>query len=150
MKASSTDRYLVSVFEGGKNIYSCFSRDLADLVTIRAIYRTGEIHVFDLDQFETLTERQVEEEVRRSGIRWKREMENLRRMKTGKPPPPSAPSRKQERVHVWKRSVRCVETGQVFGTIRECSKATGIPYMTIFNCLKNRNATRGLHFVPVE
>lgn len=47
----------------------------------------------------------------------------------------------------WSRTIRCVETGQLFATMRECSKHTGIPYMTIVNCVKNKNATRGLHFV---
>lgn len=47
----------------------------------------------------------------------------------------------------WNKWIRCVETGQVFPTVRECSKQMGIPYMTIINCVKNGNATRGYHFV---
>ena len=47
----------------------------------------------------------------------------------------------------WIKTIRCVETGQIFATIRDCSKKTGIPYMTIYNCINNKNATRGLHFV---
>ena len=47
----------------------------------------------------------------------------------------------------WSKTIRCVETGQIFATIRDCSKKTGIPYMTIYNCINNKNATRGLHFV---
>lgn len=47
----------------------------------------------------------------------------------------------------WNKWIRCVETGQVFPTVRECSNQMGIPYMTIINCVKNGNATRGYHFV---
>lgn len=47
----------------------------------------------------------------------------------------------------WSKTILCVETGQIYATIRECSNQTGIPYMTIVNCIKNGNATRGLHFV---
>ncbi len=46
----------------------------------------------------------------------------------------------------WERPVLCVETGQVFPTIRDCSEKTGIPYMTISNCIRRKNATRGVHF----
>lgn len=47
----------------------------------------------------------------------------------------------------WSKTIRCVETGKIYATIRECSNQTGIPYMTIYNCINNKNATRGLHFV---
>ena len=47
----------------------------------------------------------------------------------------------------WCKTIRCVETDQMFATIRDCSIKTGIPYMTIVNCIKNKNATRELHFV---
>ena len=50
----------------------------------------------------------------------------------------------------WNKTIRCVETGQIFPTIRDCSNKTGIPYMTIYNCVNNKNATRGLHFVLCE
>lgn len=47
----------------------------------------------------------------------------------------------------WNKWVKCVETGQVFPSVRECSNQMGIPYTTIINCVKNGNATRGYHFV---
>lgn len=53
----------------------------------------------------------------------------------------------QEPKRPWNKWIKCVETGQVFPTVRECSKQKGIPYMTIINCVKNGNATRNYHFV---
>lgn len=47
----------------------------------------------------------------------------------------------------WGRPIMCVETGQIFSSIRDCSKEMGIRYTTIYNCLKRKNATRGYHFV---
>lgn len=47
----------------------------------------------------------------------------------------------------WNKWIRCMETGQVFPTVRECSNQMKIPYTTIINCVKNGNATRGFHFV---
>ena len=58
---------------------------------------------------------------------------------------PSEPCQDQKRP--WNKWIKCVETGQVFPTVRECSNQMGIPYMTIINCVKNGNATRGYHFV---
>lgn len=53
----------------------------------------------------------------------------------------------QEPKRPWNKWIKCVETGQVFPTVRECCKSMDIPYMTIYNCIKNKNATRGYHFV---
>lgn len=53
----------------------------------------------------------------------------------------------QAKKRTWNKWIRCVETGQVFPTVRECSKQMGIPYTTIINCVKKGNATRGYHFV---
>ena len=52
----------------------------------------------------------------------------------------------------WKKNVRCVEKNKVYGSIRECSDDLGIPYMTIYNAITNKNATRGskLHFDLIE
>lgn len=53
----------------------------------------------------------------------------------------------QQHKRPWNKWVKCIETGQVFPTVRECSNQMGIPYMTIINCIKNGNATRNYHFV---
>ena len=51
-----------------------------------------------------------------------------------------------------KKPIRCVETGEVFESVRDCSNKMDIPYMTIYNCGKNKNAhnTTGLHFEKVD
>lgn len=53
----------------------------------------------------------------------------------------------QAKKRTWNKWIRCVETGQVFPTVRECSNQMKIPYTTIINCVKKGNATRGYHFV---
>lgn len=137
--------YLVSVFVYGKNINSYFSENLDDLVTIKAIHKNCEIHIFDYEKFAHLTPEQVEREIVKSGKRWKSSLKKTRTVAPA-PPRPEKP-KKEKRGKNWERRVLCVETGQVFSSIRECSDKTGIPYMTISNCIKNKNATRGVHFV---
>lgn len=141
--------YLVSVFMGGKNVYSYYSDTLDELVTIHALYRGGEISIFDLRSLVSLTAKQVRNEIHKSGMRWKRSLERVVEDEVISPPVVACKPIKKR----WERCVRCVETGQVFSSIRECSKAVGIPYMTIVNCIKRKNATRGLHFenyIPVN
>lgn len=48
---------------------------------------------------------------------------------------------------VWERSVRCVETGKVYASVRDCSKDTGIKYRALINAIKNGTQRNGLHFV---
>lgn len=48
---------------------------------------------------------------------------------------------------VWERSVRCVETGKVYASARDCSKDTGIKYRALINAINNGTQRNGLHFV---
>lgn len=137
--------YLVSVFVDGKNVNSYFSKNLDNLVTIKAIYTDCEIHIFDYENFAHLTPEQVECEIVKSRERWKKSLGQLKLVETISEQPDNP--KKEKLKKYWERCVLCVETGQVFSSIRECSKKTGIPYMTISNCIKNKNATRGIHFV---
>lgn len=52
----------------------------------------------------------------------------------------------------WNTPIRCVETDTEYKSVRDCSSATGIPYMTIYNCVKNKNAHKqtGFHFEKVS
>ena len=91
---------------------------------------------------------QVEIEIKKSGERWKKSLDRKFVEKPNPEPTQKSSQKKHEKKKkYWERTVMCVETGQVFQTIRECSEKTGIPYMTIVNCIKNKNATRGVHFV---
>ena len=47
----------------------------------------------------------------------------------------------------WCKCVKCVETGEVFPSIRECSRKFGIIYRSLVNALKSGNPRNGLHFV---
>ena len=51
---------------------------------------------------------------------------------------------------VWERSVRCIETGQVFSSIRECSEHFGISHKSIWNAIRNGKPRHGLHFVSTS
>ncbi len=141
--------YLVSVFENGKNVNSYFSDNLDDLITIKALHKNCEISIFDLNDYTTMPREQVEAEIHKSGERWKKSL-----VRVEEPPqhsiPKACPSETTKKTKNWKRSVMCVETGQVFHSIRDCCEKTGIPYMTIVNCIKNKNATRGVHFVNMN
>ena len=141
-------RFLVSVFDGGKNVNSFYSKCLDDLATIRAIHKGCEITIFDLVHFAFLTDEQVESEIKRSGLRWKQSLDRRLRKVEEKPKPViTAKDKRKKQKKYWERRVMCVETGQIFPSIRDCSEKTGIPYMTINNCIRRGNATRGVHFV---
>lgn len=140
------NNYLVSVFVGGKNVNSYFSENLDDLVTIKALHKDSEISIFDLQNYTTLPQSEVEREITKSGLRWKKSMEKQKE-KEDVPQTIVEKPKKQKTKKYWERPVMCVETGQVFSSIRECSDHLGIPYMTITNCIKNKNATRGVHFI---
>lgn len=47
----------------------------------------------------------------------------------------------------WCKCVKCVETGEVFPSIRECSRKFGIIYRSLVNALKSGNPRNGFHFV---
>lgn len=47
----------------------------------------------------------------------------------------------------WNKWVRCVETGQLFPSVRECSNQLGLPYKSVWNAINNGFARDGMHFV---
>lgn len=139
--------YFVSVFVNGKHAESFFSEHLDELRNIRTFYPDCEICVFDMKTFEVMQKAQVEQEIKAARMRWKKSLEKSLRKEPVKKKVVVKKPKKVKPKKYWSRRVLCVETGEVFETIRECSEKMGIPYMTITNCLKNGNATRGLHFV---
>lgn len=136
--------YLISVFVNGKNVNLYFSESLEDLVTIKAIHKNCEIQIFDFNNFVRFSAKQVEREIINSGMAWKDSFRKERAESHALPLP--EPPKKGKQKKYWERPVLCLETGQIFSSIRECSDKLGIPYMTICNCIKNKNATRGVHF----
>lgn len=141
--------YFVSVFAEGKNVNLYYSEDLNDLVTISAMHKGCEICIFDLLEFKQLSKKQVESEIRLSCLLWKKSLRKYDYNEVAEVPlckELSIPKKSKPR-QKWIRPVMCVETGQIFASIRECSDKIGIPYMTIANCINNGNATHGVHFV---
>lgn len=47
----------------------------------------------------------------------------------------------------WEKRVVCIETGEVFPSIRECSRCHGIIYKSLYNAIKSGMPRKGLHFV---
>jgi hypothetical protein len=138
------NNYFVSVFVGGKNVNSYYLGSLDDLPDIKFRYKECEISILDLHTFEQYPREQVEKEIQEAIMRCVRPKEKpseVVKVEVVKKPKKVKPKK------YWDRPVLCVETGEVFKTIKECSIKTGIPYMTITNCIKNGNPTRGLHFV---
>lgn len=140
--------YLVSVFVDGRNVDSYFSENLDDLVTIKAMHKGCEISIFDLRNNVKMTQEQVLVEIKKSGERWKKSMEKPVETSTG-----TVVKKKKKREKVnkfWERPVRCVETGQVFATIRKCSNFFKISYKSIWNAINSGRARHGLHFESVK
>jgi len=143
--------YLVSVFEDGKNVNLYFLDNLYEIIIIKARHKDCEIGIFDIDNCVRFTPSQVEREIIKAGKHWKKSLEKQKDAEPIVEKPKEKPKKEKQKKN-WERPVLCVETGQVFSSIRECSDKLGIPYMTITNCIKNKNATRGVHFAnaPIE
>lgn len=46
----------------------------------------------------------------------------------------------------WERRCKCVETGKVYQSVRDCSRDTGINYRAIINAIRCGSSRNGLHF----
>lgn len=138
--------YLVSVFVDGKNKNSYFSENLDDLVTINAVHKNCEISIFDLNTFETLSKEAVDSEIQRSRARFTQ----LPKKTQTKPKERFARTKQIQKVKFWERSVLCVETGQVFSNIKECSEHFGVSHKSIWNAVNSGRARHGLHFKNVN
>lgn len=47
----------------------------------------------------------------------------------------------------WAKRVLCVETGETWPTVIECSKATGIAKWTLYKSVYDGSSVGGLHFI---
>lgn len=113
------DDWLVSVVKDGKVKELYYSRDLADMIAIRALnpgcsFEKCHIGIEVPKQESQCTERPKEE--RRK----------------------------------WAKRVQCVETGETWPTIIECSKATGIAKWTLYKSVHDGSSALGLHFVVIK
>lgn len=136
--------YLVSVFVDGRNVNTYFSENLDDLVTIKALHKNCEINIFDLNSFVIFSRNMVDSEIKKSCERWKDSVVNHVKEDV----PPSIPTGKHDKVKkYWERPIKCIETGQVFSSIRECSEHLGISHKSIWNAINSGKERFGLHFV---
>ena len=134
------NNYLASIFVNGKQVNSYFLESLDELVTIKALHKHCDINICDLRSLEIFSRRQVEIEIQKSGERWKKSMERA----AGKRSAVMIPRSKTKKY--WERPVRCVETGQVFASIKECSERIGISHKAIWNAINSKKPRLGLHF----
>jgi len=141
------NNYLINVFVGGKSVNSFFAEDLDCLMTMKAVYGNCDISVCDVVSCKRLTREQVAYEIQASYRRWKKSMAEPPKEE---PEVPQKRKKKDRPIKIWERPLLCVETGKKYKSIRDCSDAIGIPYMTIANCVRRGNATRGLHFEEIK
>ena len=131
-------KYLISVFIQDKCVHLFFADDLDDLVTIVAVYKHCDLSVFDLPAVRALTYEEVCDAVVEARERW------------GMQRTVAVVQKAVVQKGQWRRRIMCVETGQVFSSLRECADHTGIPYTTIAGSIRRGKSTRGVHFVIVE
>ena len=140
------ERYLVSVFVGGKCVESHYWENLDDLVTLNALHKNCEISVFDLSTLQRLSKEQVKNEIRRSGHRWKKQFEKTHNHEKKK----KEIIKKSKRVKpkkYWARPVMCVETGIVYCSIWDCCERLGLSHKAVWNAINSGQARNGFHFI---
>ena len=139
--------YFVSVFVGGKNVNSYYSENLDDLVTIKALYKDCEICIFDMNTCESFSKEHVNAEINASGLRWKKSQERTDREDVATIRQKAKKGKRNKPKKYWERPVLCVETGQVFCSIRECCERLGLSHKSLWNAINSGNSRNGLHFV---
>lgn len=142
--------YLVSVFVGGKNVNSYYSVKLDDLVTIKALHKGCEISIFDMQNFVYLSKEEVECEIQRSGFRWKQSLDKSAQSEMDGSQPLVVKKRRLRKVKpkkYWERAVMCIETGQVFNSIRKCCEHFGLSHKSVWNAINSGKTRKGFHFI---
>ena len=135
--------YLIYVFIGGRNIGTYFSEGLREIASIKAVNKGCEISVYDMSKLQRLTQQQINEISKASITNHEEPQKNKNTAK-------QAPKKRFKKNKRWERSIKCVETGKVFKSIKECSEQMDIPHKAIWNALNSGKPRRGFHFVNVK
>lgn len=109
-------RYLILLWLKTKNVAMEYVESLDFLRTVRALYKHDKCEVVDMGDFEE----------RKAGAE---EQEPKRR-----------------RLRPWATKIRCTETGEVWPSIAECSRRTGIAFFSLNNACKTGREVYGRHF----
>ena len=118
------DDWLVSVVKDGKVTELYYSEELNDLATIRAMHRGCVVETLRLTEFaEPEFSDYVSTEQRRKG-----------RKGSGR----------------WAHKVQCVETGEMWPSVVECAKSTGLPSWAVYKSIHQGYCAYGRHFVKLS
>ena len=118
------DDWLVSVVKDGKVTELYYSEELNDLATIRAMHRGCVVETLRLTEVsKTEYSEYVSAGKRKKG------------RKSSKP---------------WAYRVQCVETGETWPSVIECSKATGIPSWSVYKSIHHGYSAFGRHFITLH
>ena len=118
------DDWLVSVVKDGKVTELYYSEELNDLATIRAMHRGCIVETLRLTEVsKTEYSEYVSAGKRKKG------------RKSSKP---------------WAYRLQCVETGETWSSVVECSKATGIPSWAVYKSIHYGYNAFGKHFITLH
>jgi len=113
-------RYLVFLFLKAKNVAMEYAENLDFVRTIKALYRHDKAEVIDMGTFGDEPEEKPE------------------------------PAPKKRRPRPWATKIRCVETGEVWPSIAECQRKTGIAFFSLNNACKTGKPVYGHHYEYIK
>ena len=119
------NNYLISVTQDGKVVELYYSSDLRELSAIRAMHQGCYVESMKLKEPAVKLPEYVSEGKRN------------RLSRNGKP---------------WANRVQCVETGEIWPSVVDCSKATGVALHAIYKSIHKGYNASGCHFslIPPE
>ena len=71
----------------------------------------------------------------------------IKRDSTHEVPKETLPEKVKQPKRPWNKWIRCIETDQLFPSVRACSNTLGLPYKSVWNALNNGFARNGMHFI---
>lgn len=135
--------YLITVSSERKHIGSYYSEALTEIASLKAVNKGCEISVYDMNNMRYLGKEEI---LTMAAMATKLPEGEPKPIEEKKPVPKS----RRKASKMWERPVRCVETRQVFKSIRICSEKLGIAYKAIWNAINSGRPRKGLHFVNVK